>query len=273
MNTPPPAPQFRPDLYQGTAPFYDRYRPPYPDALFEDLRARLPITGAGRLLDLACGTGQVAVPLAAGFVEAVAVDSEPETVAFARNKHSEGAGSGIRWLVGAAETAPVAGPFELVAVGTAFHRLDRLVVARRMREWVADDGGVVLLWSAMPSDGEQPWQQELRALITDWMDSTGSSDRLPPGWDEARAARPDREVLEQTGFTYDGRFEFPRIETWTVESLVGFLYSTSILSRVAVGGATEPFEADVTRRLTPFTEDGTFQCEAVYAYELARPAG
>ena len=46
-------PRFRTDLYAGTAEFYDRFRPHYPDALFDDLRARLPITGGGRLLDSA----------------------------------------------------------------------------------------------------------------------------------------------------------------------------------------------------------------------------
>lgn len=28
---------FRTDLYRSAAPFYDRYRPPYPDALLEEL--------------------------------------------------------------------------------------------------------------------------------------------------------------------------------------------------------------------------------------------
>jgi len=73
---------FRADLYRGTAQFYDRFRPPYPDTLFADLRARLPVTGRGRLLALACGTGQVAVPLAPHFVQPLADTParEPEPV-------------------------------------------------------------------------------------------------------------------------------------------------------------------------------------------------
>jgi hypothetical protein len=39
---------FRTDLYRGTAPFYDRYRPQYPVALLEDLTERLPVSGMGR---------------------------------------------------------------------------------------------------------------------------------------------------------------------------------------------------------------------------------
>ena len=48
---------FATDLYQGTAEYYDRYRLPYPEAMTEDLIARTGVSGQGRLLDLACGTG------------------------------------------------------------------------------------------------------------------------------------------------------------------------------------------------------------------------
>ena len=122
---------FRTDLYRGTAAFYDRYRPPYPAALLEDLAGRLHLSGTGRLLDLACGTGQIALPLADRFTEVVAVDQEEEMVARGRTT-AEAAGVGnVRWVAAAAETVELDGPFELVAIGNAFHRLKRRVVAER----------------------------------------------------------------------------------------------------------------------------------------------
>jgi SAM-dependent methyltransferase len=264
-------PRFRADLYQGTAEFYDRFRRPYPEALFADLRTRLPVSRAGRLLDLACGTGQVTFALAADFVETVAVDSEPETVAFASDKAAHLGTSGIEWLVGSAEAVAIEGPFELITIGTAFHRLDRTLVARRMRDLVADDGAVALLWSPVPSEGDERWQQELRRLIADWLDRSHGGDRIPAGWQEARAAHTDRDILEAAGFSYDGRFEFMRDDTWTLVSLVGFIYSTSILSRPALGSETAAFEADLMNRLGRFTDDGAFRHRATCAYDLARP--
>jgi SAM-dependent methyltransferase len=65
----PSGPRFRSDLYRGTARFYDEFRPAYPDPLFDDLRRRARITGAGRLLDLACGTGQITFGLCSDFAE------------------------------------------------------------------------------------------------------------------------------------------------------------------------------------------------------------
>jgi ubiquinone/menaquinone biosynthesis C-methylase UbiE len=79
-------PVYRTDLFTGTAAYYDRFRQPYPSVLFEDLRVRVPIGGTGRLLDLACGTGQIAFALAGDFVEVWAVDQEAEFVAFGNAK-------------------------------------------------------------------------------------------------------------------------------------------------------------------------------------------
>jgi len=72
--------RFAPDLYQGSAGYYDRYRLPYPDAMIADLVRRAGVSGRGRLLDLACGTGQLAFPLRRWFAEVWAVDSEPDMV-------------------------------------------------------------------------------------------------------------------------------------------------------------------------------------------------
>jgi SAM-dependent methyltransferase len=54
----------------------------------------LPVSGAGRLVDLACGTGQVALSLAHHFAEVV-VDQEEEMVAYGRAK-AEAAGVYVR---------------------------------------------------------------------------------------------------------------------------------------------------------------------------------
>jgi SAM-dependent methyltransferase len=55
--------RFEPGLYRGAAGYYERFRLPYPDAMIADLARRAAPSGRGRLLDLACGTGQLAFPL------------------------------------------------------------------------------------------------------------------------------------------------------------------------------------------------------------------
>lgn len=51
-------------LFTGTASYYARYRPGYPPDMFTTLEHRLGLDGTQRVLDLGCGTGQIAVGLA-----------------------------------------------------------------------------------------------------------------------------------------------------------------------------------------------------------------
>ena len=68
-------------MFKGAAPYYARYRPGYPPELLDQLAVAAGLDGTGRLLDLGCGPGPLAVPLARHFDEVVAVDVEAEMLA------------------------------------------------------------------------------------------------------------------------------------------------------------------------------------------------
>lgn len=152
-----PDPPFRGDLYRGTAPYYDRYRVPYPRPLIKHLSERAGSTPQGTLLDLGCGTGQLALALRESFAEVWAVDSEPEMIAAVREK-----AGGIRALTAAVEelTLP-ADSFDLVTIGNAFHRMNRDAVAARVLRWLRPGGYLALVWGGDPWDGALPWQRAL----------------------------------------------------------------------------------------------------------------
>jgi SAM-dependent methyltransferase len=266
-------PEFRTDLYRGTAPFYDRFRPPYPDALMDDLRARLPVSGTGRLLDLACGTGQIAFPMAPFFEEVVAVDQENESVTYGRAKAQALHVGNITWVAGAAERVELDGLFELIAVGNAFHRLDRTVVARRRFSWLAPQGGVALLWGGTPWHGDQPWQRAIAARFEEWMRRVDATNRVPAGWEEAMAREPHDQVLRRAGFDDVGRFEFPSTQSWDAASLCGFVYSTSFWPLGVLGAEREAFERDIAGCLQAIEPAGAVTITADYSYDLARKPG
>lgn len=260
---------FRPDLYRGTAPYYDRYRQPYPEVLFADLCRRAAVSGSGRLLDLACGTGQLAFPLAGRFAEVVAVDQEPGSIAFGQAKAAASGVTNIAWVIGKAEAVQLDGPFELVAVGNAFHRLNRRAVAARMSSWLAAGGAVVLVWGGIPGRGDQPWERALSGLFEEWLARLGVGDRVPAGWEQAMASYPHAQVLTDAGFDYVGSFEFLAEQTWTVDSLAGFAYSTSFLNRATLGDRVGEFERELADVLRSCEPDGVFRESASYSYELA----
>jgi ubiquinone/menaquinone biosynthesis C-methylase UbiE len=258
---------FRPDLYRGTAGYYDKFQVPYPQALLDHLSERAVEPGSGTLLDLACGPGTIAFALRDRFAQVWAVDQEPGMIAVARAK----AGANVRCVVSAAEefTAPV-GTFDLVTIGNAFHRLRREAVAAAIFRWLRPGGHVAVLRGGSPwYGGDAPWQQAMTATQRRWMTRTGSASRVPAGHKQQREQHPDPPILQAAGFQLAGRHEFPVSHEWTVDSLAGFYFSTSVLSREALGDHAADFEADLRRELLACEPSGVFRQQARFAYELA----
>jgi SAM-dependent methyltransferase len=262
-------PRFRPDLYRGTASYYDRFRVPYPLSLTEDLAERSAADGSGRLLDLACGPGLVSFALRHRFRETWAVDQEPGMIDVARRKAAAAGISGIRFLVAAAEDlAAPAGSFDLIAIGNAFHRLPREDVAARAVGWLRPGGYLALLWGGSPWDGPAPWQRAMLATMERWQARVGG--RIPASYRETRRRRPDREILQDAGLQFAGRHPFPVTWEWTPEALAGFAYSTSVLSRAALGDRAAGFEEDLRREVLACEPAGVLRQAVEFAYDLAR---
>lgn len=262
--------RYRKDLYAGTAEDYDRFRPPYPPELIDDLRTRVGLDDRARVLDLACGTGQIAFALAPHVAEVVAVDQEAGSVEFGRAKAERLGVANISWIAAPAESVPLVGSFDLVGIGNAFHRLDRDAVARRVASHLVVDGCVALLWTGPIYLGDLPWQHAMHDLLERWQDEVGARDRVPAGWEAAMDRDPHAQVLRRAGLTYEGIFDFATTQRWTVESLAGFVYSLSFLSRAVLGPHREAFERDLARALLDCSADGRFEQELAFFYDLAR---
>jgi len=263
--------RFRADLFRGCAGYYERYRLPYPEAMITDLVRRAGVAEGGRLLDLACGTGQLAFPLRPWFREVWAVDQEPDMIEAVRAKAA---------AIGAAEMRPVvssvealdAGPgsFDLAVVGNAFHRLDRDLAAGRILGWLRPGGCLALCWSSQPWIGEAAWQRVLAATLDRWRTALGAEDRIPAGWNLARQRRPDLQVLSDAGLEAAGNREFAVEHRWSLAELAGLIRSTSFLPAGVLGDQGDAFDADLAASLGPHSHGGAFPETVTFIYELAR---
>jgi SAM-dependent methyltransferase len=264
--------EFRRDLYRGTARYYDRFRVPYPRALVDDLLERVAPARGGRLLDLACGTGQVSFAVHGSFAEVWAVDQEPDMTDLVRQKAAAAGMANIRVLTSPAEDLPAAEEsFDLIAIGNAFHRLPRAAVAASALRWLRPGRHLALLFSGMnPWEGDEPWQRAMAGVVDHWMTRTGGRDRIPPGYEEDRRQRPDVAVLRAAGFEVAAGHEFPAAHVWTAETLVGYAFSTSVLSPSALGGHAHDLETDLRRELGAYESAGGLRETIGFAYELVR---
>lgn len=280
--------EFAADLYHGTAAYYDRYRLAYPEEMLASLVSRVRVSKHGRLLDLACGTGQLAFPLRPWFAEVWAVDQEPDMVEAVRAKAAAvgaddvSAGS-VRAITSSAESLDARPDyFELAVVGNAFHRLDRDSVASRILRWLRPGGHLALCWSSTPWLGADDWQRALAATLDRWRATLGVEQRVPAGWDRARQRRPDLDVLSDAGFEVIGRHEFTAEHRWSLADVAGLVRSTSFLPASVLGDQAAAFDADLAASVGPLgvggdgggggsgSGGGTFIETVSYAYELAR---
>jgi len=264
------SPAFRTDLYRGTASYYDRYRLPYPDELIDDLCRRAGATRRGRMLDLACGPGTVTFALCDRFEEVWAVDQEREAVEFAAQKAAKLGVENIRWITGRAEDVDPAESFDLVTVGTAFHRLDRRCIADLGMQLLRPGGHLALLWSETALGGEtEPWRQRYREIYAEWVERVGATDRLPADFEEHIEQLPHEKVLQDAGFLVEERYEYAGTHDWTVAELIGLVYSTSLLSRVVLGDRAGEFETDFEQRMRAVEPSGVFRGTTSFAYDFA----
>src|SRR5215213_2953896 len=136
------------------------YRPPYPPETFAIL-AGLVRDEPRAVLDLGCGTGDVARPLAPLVARLDAVDISPAMIAKGRTLPG-GDHPHLRWLTGRAEDAPLDPPYALVTAGESIHWMDWAVVLPRLHSMLTPRGYLALVGR---SEQPPPWREDLLAII------------------------------------------------------------------------------------------------------------
>jgi SAM-dependent methyltransferase len=218
-------------LFRGGASYYARYRPGYPAGLLELVSGRAGLDGSGRLLDLGCGTGNVAIPLAAHVEEVVAVDVEPEMLA----ELERVAPPNVRTIEARAEDVDESwGTFRLTTVGAALHRFDSALVLERL----AAITPTVALFGEMLEQSEA--LSTLLAVARELLGEPPRTQDRVVRFEEALAASPFSAVEMLS-------VEVERI--WTPEQVIGLAYSTSFASLERVGDRRAEFERELRSRL------------------------
>jgi trans-aconitate methyltransferase len=264
-------PDFPVDAFAGTATYYARYRVPYPAGLLQDLVARAGITGEGRLLDLACGPGRIALALAASFREVWAIDREPEMIEVGQQEAAQRGVHHITWMVGKAEdlTAPPAS-CALVTIGEAFHRLDQQRVATHTLQWLQPGGCVAILGGYGLTSGTAPWQRLVTEIVRHWTSHYAAHGAVSAQPQPGSGPDHNERVLRATGFVEVASYPFVVPHAWTIDTIIGNLYSTSFCSTRVLGANAAAFEADLKAALLAHDPSGTYHEQMRFGYTIGR---
>ena len=213
--------------FSEAAELYDRMRPSYPRAVFEELAEFGRLGPGSRVLEIGCGTGQATLPLAQRGYRVTAVELGAELAAIARRKLASF--PGVEVVVSAFEDWPAPwseaerGPapwseaergtlphdeFDAVVSATAFHWLDPAVRVARSAAVLRPSGTLAIIGTEHIAGGDTAFFAEVQACYERWDPSTPPGLRLQNSSEIPR----DSAELDQSGLFE--RVVFHRYE-WT----------------------------------------------------------
>ncbi len=247
------------DLFKGAAGYYSKYRPMYPSSLVRYLVKKFDLNGEQTLLDLGCGTGQLTMRFSDWCERIVGADLEPEMLAEAKRLHEEIRMGNIEWFQGDLSSfkEQYDDVFDLVIMSKSFHWMDRPQVLDDLYGRVNQGGGVAVIDDYNPEKQLASWQKKLNEIITHWY----GEERRAGNTTYSHPVKSHEEVIRQSPFTLE-IYRFPTFEReWTIDSILGNLYSTSYGLRRFLGDHVESFERAVRETLLTIHEDGVFKEE------------
>ena len=162
------------------ADLYDRIRPQYPAALFDDIVSLSGIPENGHILEIGCGTGQATLPLAKRAYHIDAIELGDQLAAIARAKL---AGFPRVSIVKAdfETVSPQRASYDLVVAATAIHWIDPQLRFQKPHDLLKPGGSIALFWCL-------PVQTEISQASNKALNEVYR--RMVPEWTKAYRAPP-----------------------------------------------------------------------------------
>ncbi|MFF5777537.1 class I SAM-dependent methyltransferase [Streptomyces virginiae] len=248
--------------YASAAPYYARYRPPYPAELYALLADRFALDGSQTVLDLGAGPGTVGLPLAPLVEQVYAVDPEPAMLAEGCALAEERGHGNISWLRGdAAGIGRLCLPrIDLCVIGDAFHRMDRARVAADLDAVLAPRGGIAVVTSLAAA-----WPavvDEVRARFLGPGAGTGTG----AGADHVRDAE---DQLAKSEFSRVGTTRWERSARCTVDQVIGLQFARASSHPALLGDRKDAFASELRRALLDHDPGGTYTRTVTVAVTVA----
>ncbi len=213
-------------------------RPPYPTEVF-DVLAGLARDEPRTVLDLGCGTGDIARPLAPRVSRVDAVDPSPAMLAGGRALPC-GDHPHLHWIRASAEEFDYPAPFALVVAAESLHWMDWGVVLPRIGRALSPRGRLALVVGRGFID--VPWAANLRPLID--------------AYSTNRDFAPYDLVGELTGrglFAVEGHLQTAPVPfAQPVAAYVESWHSRNGFSRERMGARAAEFDTQLTALVRPF---------------------
>ena len=253
-------------LFAGTAPYYVRGRLPYAAGLADAIRDALALDGSGRLIDVGCGPGTIALRLARLFEDVIGVDPDTGMLLEAEREAATAGVANARWVQLRAEELPAdLGAFRVATLSRSFHWMDRDLVANIMLGMLEPHGAFVQVTETREGVPEVlvepvPHPAPPRDAIVDLVHRYLGTDRR--AGQGIRNSSPDGEaiVLERAGFGAPTIIRVPNVRAIdrTADDIVALVFSESRTAPHLFGEHLSQFESELRHLLSETSSGGVF---------------
>lgn len=255
-----------PRRFRSAAAFYERHRLAYPDRLIRRVADLLGLKPGDAVLDLGCGTGMLAIPFARLGMVVTAMDPEPDMLAATEIAARQ---AGVPVTLRQASSYDLTrdtGPFRLVAIGRAFHWMDRAATLEMLEHIVTPDGGVALFHDAHPPVEENGWFKAMVRVA----DKFGRADAAHVRERGAGGHRRYEPYLFASAFTQLDGLSVTVRQPLSAEEILGRAFSTSVCAPDKLAERKDAFAAELSAALRELAPDGKFTEVAELVALLAR---
>ena len=242
------------------ADFYHRYRHGYPAGVLDALASAFGLTGQDVVVDLGCGTGQLALPMAARVRAVIGVDPEPDMLQRARQAAREQDVRNVSWVIGADTDIPALrallgdNSVAAVTIGQALHWMNRQELFPAIIPLVRPGGGVAVVTNGTPLWLQDAgWSRALRAYLEHWL---GRELTFACGTDE-QSQRRYQEDLALAGLDVLAA-AVDYVADLDLDQLVGGIYSALPVTQLPAPDQRSAFADQIRQAVAPhehFRED------------------
>ena len=255
-------------LFRGAHKYYAKYRPGIPGEVIDIIVKHFNIGLNDRILDIGCGTGQIALAMEGRCGEMVCLDPDPEMLKQAK-KSTKSSNLKLAWIDQDSKDLqaikPKIGIFKVATICRAFHWMDQKQVLRDLNDLIEEDGGIAVFGDRSFWTGSEEWQQATKKVVQKYLgEERRAGDKTFKQSDERW-----EDIIASSHFRFVETRQAPITRSWNVESIIGWLFSSSFARPDYFGNQLFAFKRDIKNTLLSLNPSGVFQEQAVFSIILA----
>ncbi len=255
------------EIFSGTYEYYMKYRPGIPKKVINKIIKAFKVTREDRILDIGCGTGQVALVMDGKCREMICIDSASGMLKEAK-KALKKPKSKITWLNYSSDELGKLknkGLFKVATMCRAFHWVNQDQVLEDLNDMIEQNGGVAIFGDGSFWTGKEEWQLTVKKVVQKYL----GEERRAGKKKFKQSTETWEEIISRSAFSHIYQQKVKVKRNWDVESIIGWLFSSSFASPDHFGKHIQSFKDEIKHELLMLNPKGVFTENAVFSIILA----